>query len=152
MSVAELLAIAAAACLACAAVHDVRRFEIADGWSLGLAVLGFAHALAGPATWGPLVAPPLVFAAGLVLFARGWMGGGDVKLLTAASVWTGVGGLPALLLATALAGGGLALAAIAVRALPLADGPRVLERGAPLPYGVAIAIGAGWWGWTAILG
>nr|WP_175428821.1 prepilin peptidase [Azospirillum argentinense] len=41
------------------------------------------------------------------------MGGGDVKLLTAAALWSGWEQLPALLLVTVLAGGILAIVALA---------------------------------------
>lgn len=92
-----------------------------------------------------------VFLGGAVLFARGWLGGGDVKLLAAATLWAGAPLTLALLVATAILGGVLALIllspfgrlALAARsllgppALAEAHGPAV-----PVPYGVAIA-GAG---------
>ena len=61
------------------------------------------------------------------------LGGGDVKLLAAAALWTGSAALLPFLMATALAGGLLA-------ALFLAFARR---EGKPvaLPYGVAIAAG-----------
>jgi prepilin peptidase CpaA len=86
---------------------------------------------------------------GGVLFSRGWIGGGDVKLLAAAALWAGAGAFPPLLLLTGLIGGLLALffltplgARITAARDPRpervsADNPRM--RGTPLPYGVAIA-------------
>ena len=50
-----------------------------------------------------------MFAFGLLAFARGWLGGGDVKLMTAIAAWTGITGLPLLFIAVSVAGGGLAL-------------------------------------------
>jgi len=90
-----------------------------------------------------------VFLVGAVLFARGWLGGGDVKLLTAAVLWAGPAGTPALLMLTGVLGGALALfllmpfgsqITMAIRAL-LGQPPVSTERGmaTPVPYGVAIA-------------
>ena len=49
------------------------------------------------------------FLAGAVLFARGWLGGGDVKLLSAATLWAGAPQTFGLLAATGVLGGVLAL-------------------------------------------
>ena len=84
-----------------------------------------------------------------VLFARGWLGGGDVKLLAAATLWVGPAGTPSLLLLTSVLGGALALflllplggqIAVAARGM-LGQPPISAERGLamPIPYGVAIA-------------
>ncbi|MGL1715175.1 prepilin peptidase, partial [Vibrio parahaemolyticus] len=42
-------------------------------------------------------------------FARGWLGGGDVKLISAASFFLGVESLVPFIVYTAIAGGGLSL-------------------------------------------
>jgi prepilin peptidase CpaA len=93
----------------------------------------------------------------LPLHVRGIVGGGDVKLLVAASLGRPMMGTLWLIEATALAGGLLALIALCMRRLPrpaLAPaGSSSLRRvyaaerwrnlrGAPLAYGVAIACGA----------
>ncbi len=153
MPAAEVVALAALLCIAAAAVQDVCRYRIADGWSIAIAVLFADHAvLVAPDSWlSHLAAPGLIFVVGLIGFALGYIGGGDVKLLTAIAAWTGLTRLPDLLLGTAIAGGILAVALIAARALPLAGrGPRLLAKAAPLPYGVAIAVGA-LWAWPAIV-
>ena len=106
----------------------------APGLSAALAALGCALA---------------VFLVGAVLFARGWLGGGDVKLLSAATLWAGAPGTPALLMLTGVLGGALALflllplgnhLAAAARGM-LGQPPVPTERGfaIPVPYGVAIA-------------
>jgi prepilin peptidase CpaA len=87
-----------------------------------------------------------------MLFARGLIGGGDVKLFAAASLWAGAGALPRLLMLTALVGGVLALGfLIAIgqqRIAPPRPGAVPATRGAlrvgrtPIPYGVAIAAAA----------
>jgi prepilin peptidase CpaA len=92
-----------------------------------------------------------VFLAGAVLFARGWFGGGDVKLLSAATLWAGAPQTFALLVVTGALGGVLAIILLspfgryAVAARSLLGQPIVAETPAseaPVPYGVAIA-GAG---------
>ncbi len=154
MPAAEVVALAALLCVGAAAIDDVCRYTIADGWSIAIAVLFAGHALlVPPGSWlSHLAAPALVFAVGLIGFARGYVGGGDVKLLTAIAAWTGLARLPDLLVGTAIAGGILAVVLIAARASPLAGrGPRLFTKAAPLPYGVAIAAGA-LWAWPAVVG
>ena len=63
-----------------------------------------------------------VFLVGAVLFARGWLGGGDVKLLTAATLWAGPAGTPALLVLTGVLGGVLALFLLMPFGSQIADG------------------------------
>jgi prepilin peptidase CpaA len=90
----------------------------------------------------------LILAVGM--FALGWIGGGDAKLMAAAALWVGLRGLAPFALYTALAGGALALALVALRSAwirPLAAvGPawarRLATPGESAPYGVAIAVGA----------
>jgi prepilin peptidase CpaA len=138
-------------CLLGAAINDLWRFEIEDAWSIAIAVLYAADALlyGRSCGWSHAIAPVVMFAAGLALFHGGWMGGGDVKLLTAVSVWTGLQGLGTFLVWTAIAGGVLVLQLLVLRLLPLpGDLPRVLQRGAPIPYGVAIGAGAVMWLYT----
>ena len=70
------------------------------------------------------------------------MGGGDVKLLTAATLWAGPGLTPALLIGTAILGGLLTLALLFPLALRAVFAPAAAAGTAkrvPVPYGVAIA-------------
>lgn len=88
-----------------------------------------------------------VLAGGALLFARGWMGGGDVKLLAVSALWLGPAATPAFLLLTAMAGGLLTLALITIHALGAHRrlGDRVAALRAPMdrvPYGIAIATAA----------
>jgi prepilin peptidase CpaA len=80
-----------------------------------------------------------------VAYGRGWIGGGDVKLITAACLFFGAGRIPAFLLATALAGGVLSLAALghASTRRGAAPGAAALPA-ATIPYGAAIAAGGLW--------
>jgi prepilin peptidase CpaA len=106
-----------------------------------------------------LVAGAILLLLLLMVFTRGWMGGGDVKLLTALAVGLPPSGVIQLLTITALSGGVLAALHLIMRALPY---PRLAPAGssflrrvyaverwrhlrhAPLPYGVAIACGGIW--------
>src|SRR4051812_5785805 len=54
-----------------------------------------------------LVAGIGMFVAGFAVYALKWMGGGDVKLLAACSLWTGIAALTEFVTWTALFGGGL---------------------------------------------
>jgi prepilin peptidase CpaA len=157
MTLPLLLAMAAFACLLLACVSDVTRFEIPDSLSIAMLLLAIGFGLLVPGfAWGPhALAVLAMFAVGLLLFALGWMGGGDVKLLVAAAAWTGLAGLPALLIGMAFGGGLLALVLILTRtgarlaSLPDDRMPRVFQAGAPMPYAIAITIGAAFWGWRA---
>jgi prepilin peptidase CpaA len=156
---------ALAVCLAAAAV-DLRSRRIPNVLTLGALAAGFVlqGALAGPA--GLVHAFAGALAAGLpalAVFALRGMGGGDVKLLAACGALLGPAAALQLLLATAVAGGVLAAAAIAARRAWTVTGsylqalalhwrrrgpvacPEVSlgrSRGIAVPYGVAIALGA----------
>ncbi len=143
-----VLAAAALGCVVAAAISDLRRFLIPDELSIALLVLALAYGLVTPGfDWvSHIVAPLGFFAIGLVVFARGWMGGGDIKLLTALAAWSGLHGLLPLLVGVALAGGVVALFLLIARRVRAGKpGPRLFERGAPLPYAVAILGGVLWW-------
>jgi prepilin peptidase CpaA len=75
------------------------------------------------------------FLVAALLFVVRTMGGGDVKLLGAAALWIGPGGLVTFALLTALIGGVFASAILVHR---LARG--AVRDGAPIPYGVPIAL------------
>jgi prepilin peptidase CpaA len=109
-----------------------------------------------------------VFVLGALCWRRGWLGGGDVKLMAAAALLVAPYRVPGLILAVALAGGALAIAYLSLRAMlntwravaPVQEKPRQqaerknrlvrlmriefrrIRRGAPLPYASAICAGA----------
>lgn len=91
----------------------------------------------------------IVFAAGYVIFAMKWMGGGDIKLLTACALWVGFTHLLEFIFLVAVLGGVLSVLVWGLRKLLLYFPvkytiPRILRDGEPVPYGVAIAIGFLW--------
>ena len=90
-----------------------------------------------------------VLALGVLLFAPGWFGGGDAKLMAAIALWLGPENLLSYFLYAALTGGLIAMVFISARSVPL---PRVLlgeawalrlhRQDAGIPYGLALAAGA----------
>jgi prepilin peptidase CpaA len=103
------------ALLALAAVIDLRERRIPNWLTGGIAALYPLYVLASPMpiTWpGALAVAAAVFMFGLVLFARQLIGGGDVKLIAALCLWTGLEHLVLFALVTSLTGGGLALCSL----------------------------------------
>lgn len=134
-----------------AALEDLWRLQIED-WLSGGVALGalLAVAIDGPAVglWQNLLLFALVLGIGTLLFTRGWMGGGDVKLLAACALWFDLGQGWKMLVAVAIAGGLESLLVMLLRLLPWPEPLRRrivwLQRGEALPYGVAIAAGIVW--------
>ena len=64
--------------------------------------------------------------AGMAVWRCGWLGGGDVKLIAALSLWAGADQLPVLLLAIGVSGGALAVAILLARRLGHSAGAAML--------------------------
>lgn len=85
---------------------------------------------------------------GFGAYRRGWLGGGDAKLLAAGMAWAGLPLVGEYLAVTGIVGGALALALRWPRTAWCADALRRNWPGTPaqktasMPYGVAIAAGA----------
>ena len=137
-----------------AALKDAVSFTIPN-WIPGLLALAFFPvALAAGLPMSGIGVGAIVGAGALVvgmgLFALGWCGGGDAKLMAAAALWLGLRGLAPFVLVTGVAGGALALGLMLARRNVLAgfaaSGPpwlgRLLAPDGDLPYGLAIAVGA----------
>lgn len=141
--------------LLAASVFDVWRFIIPNVISAVLVVAFVPAAVLLPLSepwWSYPAAAVIVFGVGLVGYSFKIMGAGDIKLLTAVSLWAGLGELPVFLVFVAICGGVLALALIILRRVlflgmasfaPLHGVrlPRILVSGEAVPYGVAIAAG-----------
>ena len=156
---AIVLAAAASLILAWAAVSDVRKRIIPNVSVLALLgvflawaalVLGFGQPLVSA-----LEAAVIAFAATFALYAFKVIGAGDSKLFAAAALFFGLGYLPLFALATVLAGGCIAAISLAARpnrALVMLSMRGKGDWGRGVPYGVAIAIGAGVVMWGSIGG
>jgi prepilin peptidase CpaA len=147
VSMLPLLAIVAAA-------NDLTSYTIPNSISLALIIaFGLLAVTAGlplPVLAGHLAAGSVALVVGMGLFALGWIGGGDAKLLAACCLWFGWPDSQTFLLDTALAGGGFAFLLLVMRGqlarplIPSFSGwvGRLMTPGEPAPYGVAIALGA----------
>ena len=123
-----------------AAVIDVRTFTISNGLNATVALLAPVYWLtAGLDPW-PGMAIQLgvaaaVFALFAVTFFIGMMGGGDVKLAAALSLWFAPADTVRFIVLMSLAGGVLTLGILAWHRL------RKRPERPEIPYGVAIAFG-----------
>src|SRR5262245_61661098 len=142
------------------AVIDIATRLIRNEICLMLALLGIAGQFSSPMhITESLIAATILLLLLIVIYERGWIGGGDVKLLVALAIGLPLMGVIQLLTITALAGGVLALVHLMMRFLPYPKlapvGSSFLRRvyaierwrnlrHAPLPYGVAIACGGIW--------
>jgi len=141
------------AAMAFAASSDLLTMTISNRVSLLLVGGFFSLALAtgmGAATLGAHAGAALmVFAIVFVMFAQGWIGGGDAKLATATALWLGFDQLLPYFLWASLFGGALTLLVIKFRLTPLPDvlaGQEWVRRlhriDAGVPYAIALAAAA----------
>jgi prepilin peptidase CpaA len=147
-----VLAVAASGlALAWSAVSDIRAYQIPNTASAAvvLSYVVFAACVPAAPRWGALGIGLTIFAIGMFLFLRGSMGGGDVKLLAAVSVWSGPHLLAGFAIVTGVVGAllaGLLLSPLRRIMPPAPPGllPGTESAGAmrqPMPFGVAIAAG-----------
>jgi prepilin peptidase CpaA len=138
-----------------AAIEDGWRMRIGNWVSASIVAGAFAAAaLKGPSIelWQNLALFAAVLAIGTLMFARGWMGGGDIKLLAASALWFDLSTGWRLLVAIAIAGGLETFIVFSLRRLPwppiMPQRVLLLRRREGIPYGIAIAVGAAlmtWW-------
>jgi prepilin peptidase CpaA len=145
------------------AFTDLRSRRIGNRIGLGLLLLFALHQLLAAVPlplWRSIATGVGMLAVGIVVWRRGWIGGGDAKLLAVLGLWAGPSELVGFLLVTSLAGGILALLTLWYRNIgwaylaPLRTtmGQMAASRlpttgisvSAGLPYGVAIAAGGCW--------
>jgi prepilin peptidase CpaA len=158
----SIVLFAAAMALLFAAAHDVAVRTVPNLVSLIVAISGLGLNTLDGRLPQALFSGGLVFAGAWYCWRRGWVGGGDVKLLGACALLVPPAAVPQLMLSTAIAGGGLALLYLTLARLlsasamsPRADvirranlGPRIwrverrrIRRGQSLPYSCAITAG-----------
>lgn len=141
--------------MAYAAISDLLTLTIPNRISIALVAGFFAAALLSNMPW-PQVASHVAAAGAcllvtLLLFSRGWLGGGDAKLLAATALWIGFDKLPSYLILVAIIGGLLALTILVYRkAIPPlwiskpAWAVKLHDAKCGIPYGIALAL-AGLW-------
>lgn len=141
--------------MAFAAATDLLTFKIPNWISILLVAAFLVAAPLSGLSWPAIGMHAVTFAAVLAiciaLFAWGLFGGGDAKLLAAASLWIGYESLPAYITMVAMCGGALALILVMFRRLALPPAlsgyawvDRLHNRAAGMPYGIALAA-AGLW-------
>lgn len=141
------------AILIAAAVWDLGSYTIPNGLQLALlaAFVLFALAVQMPlATLGwHLLAGAAALVAGFVLFALGYIGGGDAKLFGCVALMFGVHDAAQYGLLASIFGGALTLGLLAMRGVPLPQFLttmpwllRLHDEREGVPYGVALAAAA----------
>lgn len=131
-----------------AAIQDSVQLKISNilvGAVLLMAIA--AMLISGPvmAVWQNFAALALVLSIGTILFSKGILGGGDVKLLASVLLWADGFTAFKLISAIFICGGILALLIITLRLVAPASALQrviVLRPKSGIPYGIAIAAGA----------
>jgi prepilin peptidase CpaA len=141
-SVTQLCVCLFIALLLAAACSDAKSFIIPNRLNVAVFALYVPYVLSAPTPiqWGMAgIVAGGVLLAGFALFAAGYIGGGDVKLLAATALWAGPEMVLVFVVLTALAGGVLSAAVLLqcrygwVLGFSPTDGARAV------PYGIAIA-------------
>ncbi len=138
------------AAMAFAGAMDLFTMTIPNRISMVLVVVfGVAAVMTGMSWTGlanHLGAGALILTIGIGMFALGWLGGGDAKLLAATALWIGFEHLVPYLLIAGIAGGVLAIAILMYRSImpPLwlarqEWAMRLHAARGGIPYGIALA-------------
>jgi prepilin peptidase CpaA len=139
--------------MAYAASSDLLTMRIAN-WLVILVVLAYLGlALLLNIPWEQIgwaaVAALAVLVVAFALFAFGWIGGGDAKLVSATAMWVGTTVMLQYLIYAALLGGALTLIILAFRRYPMPAWllrhkwlDRLHDTKSGVPYGIALALAA----------
>jgi len=151
----QLIFLAALLILGAIAVMDLRERRIPNVLVLIVVVIALAHMALSrdvASIANDVGLAGLVLAGSLALWASKWFGGGDVKLMFAASLLVGSRALPDFLVLTALLGGALGMLTIGDMWLnkyygwstglshPLSNLKILTPRAPTVPYGIAICL------------
>lgn len=136
----EMLMGTLAITLVVAAAIDVRTFTISNGLNIAVAVLALVFWWAVKLPLWPGAAVQIGMAVGVfalfsLAFVMGQMGGGDVKLAAALTLWFAPIEVLHFLVVMSISGGLLTLVVLLLHKLRRKEGPP------EVPYGVAIAFG-----------
>jgi len=134
------------------AIYDLSTMTIPNWVSLCLVFGFFTLAILSGMAW-PEIGVHTAIAGGILLitftlFSLGYIGGGDAKVMAASSLWVGWNLLLPYFLIVTILGGGLTLALLFFRKIPLPAAlisqtwiSRLHEHDGGIPYGIAIAVG-----------
>jgi len=151
-----LILLALVALLTIVVVRDVTSYTIPNTVVLaiaGLFVPAWLLHLDHTDILSHLLAGLAVLAPGWIMFHLRMFGGGDVKAWAALALWYGLENLAPMVMAIAILGGLLGVVLLVARRVlasqssAAGDGQfrlrdvRMLQNGAPVPYGIAIALG-----------
>ncbi len=145
-------------CVCYAMWSDASTFKIPNMVSVILVAAFPAFALLqldGLATAHHLGVALIVFVVAFVFYALAWMGAGDVKLMSAVSLWIGPGIILEFVVLMAMSGAGIAIGILVLRKyVPVWRGwighwpivGRLLDiaESGKVPYGIPIGIAALW--------
>ncbi|MEJ2124498.1 MAG: prepilin peptidase [Alphaproteobacteria bacterium] len=141
-----------------AMITDFTQLRIPNIVSIALAAAFVPFALLGDGGWAHMW-PNLLLAGGTFLvlftfFALGWLGAGDVKLLSAVMLWAGLEQGPRLIVIVALLGGAFAVSLLVIRraaeynpwipVMPVLGQVSRWARTRTVPYALPIGVGALW--------
>jgi prepilin peptidase CpaA len=141
-----------------AVITDLTQLRIPNMVSIVLALAFVPFALMSDGGWTHMW-PNLLLAGGTFLvlftfFALGWLGAGDVKLLSAVMLWAGIEQGPRLIVIVALLGGVFAVSLLVLRraaeyhpwipVMPVLGQVSRWARSRTVPYALPIGIGALW--------
>jgi prepilin peptidase CpaA len=147
LTLLQTITLLAIALLAVAGYSDIKTFRIPNILVLTIFALGIVRLIligSPVAVIYAIGAAVLVFLIGCLLFSRGIIGGGDVKLLTTTVLLIRYRDLFEFFVVMSVVGALLSLAVMLIHNyLPLYAGPRLAARlptsRLPVPYGVAIS-------------
>lgn len=139
--------------MAYAAASDLISMTISNRLCLllagGFAISAATLELSLPEIGQHLAAGILVLTIAFGLFAAGWIGGGDAKLVAATALWFGFDQLMSYLMIAAVFGGILTILILMLRARPLPApaigwswAQRLHAANEGVPYGIALAFAA----------
>jgi prepilin peptidase CpaA len=136
VTISMIVSFLSIALLLVAAYRDVTTFTIPNRLCVGVAALATIQLIAAldfDAALYTIAVGIIVFLIGLLLFQRGYLGGGDVKMLSATVLLVGCYNVLPFLACMSIAGGFVALIVFGRNKLAPKPTPRLV------PYGVAIA-------------
>ena len=157
MTINDILIVGSATLLGSVAVQDIVARTVSDRTTAALAVAGLTMRFFDGTIVITGVIAIAVFLAALACWYRGWLGGGDVKLLGATMLLVPPPHQVTVLVLMSLVGGAISVVYLVTRqwlrhppgTRPSSFAGRVwrveqwrLCRGGPIPYAVAIAAGA----------